>query len=57
MTAPKTHEAVGQDAAFEQGVELVFDELRQVGPAAASVWTKKAAACSCQVVQRDLFRR
>ena len=37
MTAPKTHEAVGQDAAFEQGVEFVFDELRQVGPAAASV--------------------
>ena len=28
----QAQEAVGQDAAFEKGVELVFDELRQVGP-------------------------
>jgi hypothetical protein len=26
----KPQEAVGQDAAFQKGVELVFDELRQV---------------------------
>ena len=27
----RAQEAVGQDAAFEEGVELVLDELRQVG--------------------------
>ena len=28
----QAQETVGQDAAFEEGVELVFDELRQPGP-------------------------
>ena len=27
----QAQEAVGQDAAFEEGVELILDELRQVG--------------------------
>ena len=27
----RSRNAVGQDAAFEEGVELDFDELRQVG--------------------------
>ena len=31
VAAAQSQETVGQDAAFEEGVELVFDELRQVG--------------------------
>ena len=30
VAATQPQEAVGQDAALEEGVELVFDELRQV---------------------------
>jgi hypothetical protein len=33
--APATQEALGQDAAFEEGVELILDELRQVGASSA----------------------
>jgi hypothetical protein len=31
VAAAQAQEAEGQDAAFEESVELVFDELRQVG--------------------------
>ena len=31
VAAAQAQEAVGQDAAFEEGVELVLHELRQVG--------------------------
>ena len=31
VTAAKTQEAAREDAAFEKGVELVLDELRQIG--------------------------
>ena len=31
VAAAQAQEAVGQDAAFEEGVELVLDESRQVG--------------------------
>ena len=31
VTAAQAQEAVGQDAARQEGVELVFDKLRQVG--------------------------
>ena len=31
VAAAQPQEAVGQDAAFEERVEFVFDELRQVG--------------------------
>ena len=31
ITAAQAQEAVGQDAAFQEGVELVLDELRQAG--------------------------
>ena len=34
VAAAQAQEAVGQDAAFEEGVELVFDEPRQRGPGA-----------------------
>ena len=29
VSAAQTHKAVGQDAAFEKGLELLFDKLRQ----------------------------
>ncbi len=32
VAAAQAQESVGKDAAFEEGVELVFDELRLVGP-------------------------
>lgn len=41
VAAAQLREAVGQDAAFEEGVELVFDELRQVG--ASSVFGHRDA--------------
>jgi hypothetical protein len=31
VTVAQSQEAVGQDAAFEEGPELIPDELRQVG--------------------------
>lgn len=37
VTAAQPQEAMGQDAAFDEGVELVFDELRQVGPGVCAV--------------------
>jgi len=38
----RPQEAVRQDAAFEEGVEFVFDELRQFG-----LGERRTAACSC----------
>ena len=32
----RAHDAVGQDAAFEECVKLVFDKLRQVGTGSVS---------------------
>jgi hypothetical protein len=49
VTATQRQEAVGQDAAFQEGVELVLHELRQVAPAAsialcaAYLWMPTAA--------------
>ena len=31
VAAAKAQEAVGKDPAFQQGIELVFDEFRQDG--------------------------
>jgi hypothetical protein len=53
----QAQEAVGQDAAFGEGVELVFDELRQVG--AGSVFglgEEGGSVLLHQAVQRGLFR-
>ena len=47
VTAAQPKEAVGQDAAFEEGVELVLHELRQIGSGGASVWAMKVTACCC----------
>jgi len=32
VAAAQAQESVGKDAAFEEDVELVFDELCQIGP-------------------------
>ena len=49
----RAQEAVGQDAAFEEGVELVLDELRQVG--AGSVFglgeERRSCYCTCTPVR------
>ena len=48
VAATQPQEAVGQDAAFEESVELILHKLRQVGaPTAASACAKKVAACCC----------
>ena len=57
LAAAQPQEAVGQDAAFEEGVELFFDELRQVG--AGSVFGLRDEGRGVllhQAVQRGLLR-
>ena len=57
VAAVHAQEAVGQDAALQEGVELVLDELRQVG--AGSVFGLGEEGCGVllhQAVQRGLFR-
>ena len=46
VAAVQPREAVGQNAAFEEGVELILDELRQVGTG-GSFGLRKVAACCC----------
>ena len=46
-----------QDAAFEKGVELVFDELRQVGAGSVFGLSEESRGVLLrQVVQHGLFR-
>ena len=53
----QAQEAVGQDAAFEEGVELVFDELRQVGPGGhLCLGDEGGGVLLHQAVQRGLLR-
>ena len=57
FAAAQSQEAVREDAAFEESVELVFDELRQVG--AGSVFglgEEGRGVLLNQAVQRGLFR-
>ena len=57
VAAVQAQEAVGQDAALEEGVELVFDELRQV--CAGSVFglsEERRGVLLHKAVQRGLFR-
>lgn len=44
VAAVQAKEALRQDAACDEGVELILDELRQVAPAVSSAWAKKVAA-------------
>jgi len=43
----QAQKAVGQDAVFEEGVELVLDELRQAGAGCGLACSKKVKACCC----------
>ena len=55
--AVQAQEAVGQDAAFQEGLELVFDELRQVGAGSVFGLNKEGRGVLLhQAVQRGLFR-
>jgi hypothetical protein len=57
VTAALAQEAVGQDAAFEKGVELVIDELRQVGPGGGfGLGEEGRGVLLPQAVQRGLPR-
>jgi hypothetical protein len=47
LAAVQPQEAVGQDGALEEGVELVFDERGNSAPVLASVWAMKLAARCC----------
>jgi hypothetical protein len=38
---------VRKNAAIEEDVELVLDEVRPLGPALVAVYTMKLAACLC----------
>ena len=57
VAAAQAQEAVGQDAAFEEGVELGFDELRQVGSGSVfGLGEDDRGVLLYQAVQRGLFR-
>ena len=57
IPAAQPQEAVGQDAALQEGVELVFDELRQVGPGALfGLGYERRGMLLHQAVQRGLLR-
>ena len=57
VAAAQAQEAVCQDAAFEEGVELVFDELRQVGSGGhLCLGDEGSRVLLHQSVQRGLFR-
>ena len=57
FAAAQPQEAVGQDAALQEGVELVFDEPRQLSPGAGlGVGNEAGCVLLDQAVQRGLFR-
>jgi hypothetical protein len=57
VAAAQAQESVGKDAAFEEGVELVFDELRLVGPGGHLCLGEEGRGVLLhQAVQRGLLR-
>ena len=57
IPAAQAQEAVGQDAAFEEGVELVLHELRQVGADGSfGLGDEGRGVLLHQAVQRGLLR-
>ncbi|MCU0921673.1 MAG: hypothetical protein MUF16_15290 [Burkholderiaceae bacterium] len=56
LAAAQPQEAVGEDAALEEGVELVFDEARQFGAGAGlGVRNEAGRVLLHQAVQRGLL--
>ena len=56
VTATQAHEAVGQDAALQEGVELVLHKLRLVGAGCGLVLLEESrGVLPHQAVQRGLF--
>jgi hypothetical protein len=56
LAAPKPQEAVGQDAAFQEGVELVLDEPGQLGAGAGlGVGDEAGGVLLHQAVKRGLL--
>lgn len=56
LAAAQPQETVGEDAALEEGVELVLDETRQLGASAGlSVGDKAGRVLLHQAVQRGLL--
>jgi hypothetical protein len=56
LAASQPQEAVGQDAALEEGVELVLDEPRQLGASAGlGVGDEAGRVLLHQAVQRGLL--
>ena len=56
VTATQAHEAVGQDAALQEGVELVLHKLRQVGAGCGlGLLEESRGVLLHQAVQRGLF--
>ena len=57
VAAAQAQEAVGQDAALEEGVELVFDELRKVCAGCVfGLSEERRGVLLHMAVQRGLFR-
>jgi hypothetical protein len=57
VAAAESQETVGQNAAFEEGVELVLEELRQVGAGSVFGLGKEGRGVLLhQAVERGLFR-
>ena len=57
FAAVQSQEAVGQDAALQEGVELVLDESRQLAPGAGlGVGDEAGRMLLHQAVQRGLLR-
>ena len=56
ITAAQAQEALGQDAAFEKGVELVLHELRQIGASGElGLLEEGGGVLLHQAVQRSLL--
>jgi len=57
VAAAQAHEAVGEDAALEKGIELVTHKLRQVGASRVlSLPEESGGVLLHQAVQRGLLR-
>jgi hypothetical protein len=56
VAAAQSREAVGQDAAFGEAIELILEKLRQVGASGLGLGEGGCGVLPHQAVQRGLFR-